>query len=86
MINPARAFGPQLVANAWSGWGEFWIWYVGPFAGAAIAALLYDELFLRSSQSSAPSTAARERPMDTPPPPPPPPPPPAPASADSPPA
>jgi len=48
MLNPARAFGPQLVANAWSGWGEFWIWYVGPFAGGAIAALLYDELYLRT--------------------------------------
>src|SRR5437899_2510294 len=33
MMNPARAFGPQLVGNSWSGWGSFWIWYVGPFAG-----------------------------------------------------
>jgi aquaporin TIP len=44
IINPARALGPQLVGNAWGNW---WIWYVGPFAGGAIAALLYDELFLR---------------------------------------
>jgi len=44
MVNPARAFGPQLVANSWS---DFWIWYVGPLAGGAIAALLYDELYLR---------------------------------------
>ena len=43
-LNPARAFGPQLVANAW---GDFWIYYVGPLAGGAIAALLYDELYLR---------------------------------------
>ena len=43
-INPARAFGPELVANAWT---DFWIWYVGPMAGGAIAALLYDELYLR---------------------------------------
>jgi aquaporin Z len=43
-INPARAFGPELVANAWTDW---WIWYVGPMAGGAIAALLYDELYLR---------------------------------------
>ena len=41
---PARAFGPELIANAWS---DFWIWYVGPMAGGAIAALLYDELYLR---------------------------------------
>jgi aquaporin Z len=46
-INPARAFGPELVANVWD---DFWIWYVGPLAGGAIAALLYDELFLRSAR------------------------------------
>ncbi len=44
IVNPARAFGPQLVANSWS---DFWIWYIGPLAGGAIAALLYDELYLR---------------------------------------
>jgi aquaporin TIP len=43
-FNPARAFGPELVANSWS---DFWIWYVGPLAGGAIAALLYDEVYLR---------------------------------------
>jgi aquaporin Z len=42
-MNPARAFGPQLVGHVWSHW---WIWYVGPFAGAAIAALLYEALYL----------------------------------------
>lgn len=46
-LNPARAFGPELVANVWD---DFWVWYVGPFAGAAIAALLYDELFLRPAR------------------------------------
>jgi aquaporin TIP len=44
IINPARALGPQLIGNSW---GDAWIWYVGPFAGGAIAALLYDELYLR---------------------------------------
>jgi aquaporin TIP len=44
IINPARALGPQLVGNSWS---DAWIWYVGPLAGGAIAALLYDELYLR---------------------------------------
>lgn len=43
-MNPARAFGPELVHNAWS---DAWIWYVGPFAGAAVAALLYEFLYLR---------------------------------------
>jgi aquaporin TIP len=44
IINPARALGPMLVDNHWT---DFWIWYVGPLAGGAIAALLYDELYLR---------------------------------------
>jgi phosphate/sulfate permease len=43
-MNPARAFGPQLVGNHWN---DFWVWYVGPFAGAVIAAVLYELLYLR---------------------------------------
>ena len=50
-MNPARAFGPELVANVWD---DFWIWYVGPLAGGAIAALLYDELYLRSARPVPP--------------------------------
>jgi aquaporin Z len=43
MMNPARAFGPQLVGNHWS---HFWVWYVGPLAGGALAALAYEILYL----------------------------------------
>jgi aquaporin TIP len=43
-MNPARAFGPQLAGNHWANW---WVWYVGPFAGAVIAASLYELLYLR---------------------------------------
>jgi aquaporin TIP len=43
-MNPARAFGPQLVGNAWS---DGWIWYLGPLIGGGAAALLYDYLYLR---------------------------------------
>jgi MIP family channel proteins len=43
-MNPARAFGPELLANHWT---DFWIWYVGPFAGAVIAAVAYEMLYLR---------------------------------------
>jgi len=32
-MNPARAFGPQLVDNTW---GDFWVWYIGPLAGGII--------------------------------------------------
>ncbi len=43
-MNPARAFGPEL----WSGnWGEGWIYYVGPVAGALLASSVYEYLYLR---------------------------------------
>ena len=42
-MNPVRAFGPQLVQHDWTDW---WVWYLGPFAGAAIAALVYEFLYL----------------------------------------
>ena len=45
-FNPARAFGPELVSGTWN---DAWIYYVGPLAGGAIAALLYDEVYLRAS-------------------------------------
>jgi aquaporin TIP len=45
-MNPARAFGPQLVGHHWSHW---WVWYLGPFAGAVIAAALYEMLYLQQS-------------------------------------
>src|ERR1700752_276511 len=35
-MNPARAFGPELAGNMWHG---AWIYWVGPFAGALLAAL-----------------------------------------------
>lgn len=37
-INPARAFGPALVAGAWQ---DHWVWWVGPLAGGALAGLAY---------------------------------------------
>jgi len=43
-MNPARALGPELVQNVWD---DFWVYIVGPLAGAAAAALLYDYLYLR---------------------------------------
>ena len=49
MMNPARAFGSHVVDNNWS---DAWIWYVGPFLGGAIAALLYELLYLRPLRPS----------------------------------
>jgi aquaporin TIP len=43
-MNPARAFGPELVANVW---GDAWVWYAGPLLGAAVAALVYEFLYLK---------------------------------------
>jgi MIP family channel proteins len=43
-LNPARAFGPELLSRHWS---DAWVWYVGPYVGGALAALAYDYLYLR---------------------------------------
>jgi aquaporin NIP len=37
-MNPARSFGPALVAGEWH---DLWIYLVGPIAGAALGALAY---------------------------------------------
>ena len=42
-LNPARAFGPELASGHWAFW---WVYWVGPLAGAAAAALLYEHLYL----------------------------------------
>jgi aquaporin TIP len=46
-MNPARAFGPELAGNTWSGW---WIYWVGPIAGALLASVVYEYLYLRPPQ------------------------------------
>src|SRR4051812_8194270 len=37
-MNPARSFGPALASGTWT---HFWIYVVGPLAGAAIGAFAY---------------------------------------------
>jgi MIP family channel proteins len=45
-FNPARSFGPALVAKAFDGIGHFvWVYTVAPIVGAILAALLYGFLF-----------------------------------------
>src|SRR5919197_555563 len=43
-MNPARAFGPELVSRHWNDW---WVWYAGPALGGAIAAFVYEWIYLR---------------------------------------
>jgi aquaporin TIP len=65
-MNPARALGPELVHGEWA---DAWIWYVGPAAGAVVAALLYEWLYLRPLAPvpvGPPETGVREpRPGET---------------------
>jgi aquaporin TIP len=42
-MNPARAFGPQLIGDYWS---HGWVWYAGPIVGATVASLVYQLLYL----------------------------------------
>lgn len=41
-MNPAVSFGPALVT--WS-WENQWVYWAGPLAGAAVAALAYELFF-----------------------------------------
>jgi MIP family channel proteins len=43
-MNPARAFGPEIVGNHWA---DAWVWYLGPVLGGIAAALAYEYLYLR---------------------------------------
>lgn len=65
-MNPARAFGPELVGNVW---GEGWIYWLGPIVGALIAGLAYEYLYLRPPQPPVVGTpesgVAEPRPGET---------------------
>jgi MIP family channel proteins len=43
-LNPARSFGPAVVTGELAGQVVYW---TGPIVGSIVAALLYDQLFLR---------------------------------------
>src|SRR3954454_23467833 len=65
-MNPARAFGPELVSGTWT---TAWIYWVGPILGALIAAFAFDLLYLRPARPAVVGTAesgvAEPRPGDT---------------------
>ena len=64
-MNPARALGPELAGNMWTGW---WIYWAGPAAGGVVAALLYEFLYLRPTKPAVVGTpesgVAEPRPGD----------------------
>ncbi|KAL9241238.1 hypothetical protein vseg_015369 [Gypsophila vaccaria] len=51
-INPARSFGAAVIYNQEKSWNEHWIFWVGPFIGAAIAAF-YHQYILRAAAIKA---------------------------------
>ncbi|XP_072985677.1 probable aquaporin PIP2-2 [Typha latifolia] len=51
-INPARSFGAAVIYNTDKAWDDQWMFWVGPFIGAIIAAA-YHEYVLRASAAKA---------------------------------
>ncbi|WVZ15020.1 hypothetical protein V8G54_012586 [Vigna mungo] len=51
-INPARSFGAAVIYNKEKAWDDHWIFWVGPFIGAAIAAF-YHQFILRAGAAKA---------------------------------
>ncbi|BBN70291.1 plasma membrane intrinsic protein 1B [Prunus dulcis] len=49
-INPARSLGAAIIYNKDRAWDDHWIFWVGPFIGAALAAL-YHQIVIRPSHS-----------------------------------
>lgn len=65
-MNPARSFGPAVVADVWD---DQWIYWFGPLIGAAVAALVYEFVFMdrddddgEDVQEAAPPEVAAQEP------------------------
>ncbi len=43
VMNPARAITPALVSGNWTNW---YVWWIGPIAGAIVASIIYTYIFL----------------------------------------
>ena len=50
-MNPARSFGPALVAGEWR---DFWIYVAGPLLGAVVAAFAYELVRGRNAEAGLP--------------------------------
>ena len=66
-LNPARSLGPAVASGVFEGQVVYW---AGPIVGAILAALIYDQLFLRRAPELPLHGAVRpeEPPADSPPP------------------
>ncbi|KAL9226096.1 hypothetical protein vseg_001946 [Gypsophila vaccaria] len=42
-MNPAVTFGPAVVSWTWT---HHWVYWLGPFIGAALAAIIYDHIYI----------------------------------------
>ncbi|KAK7836932.1 aquaporin pip2-2 [Quercus suber] len=51
-INPARSFGAAVIYNKAEAWDDHWIFWIGPFIGATIAAL-YHQFVMSASAAQA---------------------------------
>jgi hypothetical protein len=54
-MNPARWFGPAVVQGLFTDW---WVYWVGPIVGAVVAALVWNEVFLREVVSPEPGSSS----------------------------
>ncbi|MCL7027298.1 hypothetical protein MKW94_014128 [Papaver nudicaule] len=54
-MNPAVSFGPAVVSWTWT---NHWVYWLGPFIGAALAAIVYDTIFIgENNHEQLPTTA-----------------------------
>jgi MIP family channel proteins len=58
-MNPARSFGPALVAGVW---GNHWVYWVGPLVGAAVAMFIYDFCFSAVPKGAGVMSEANHKP------------------------
>ncbi|VAH34492.1 unnamed protein product [Triticum turgidum subsp. durum] len=56
-INPARSFGAAVIYNNEKAWDDHWIFWVGPFIGAAIAAAYHQYVLRASATKLGPSAS-----------------------------
>ncbi|XP_022951998.1 aquaporin TIP4-1-like isoform X3 [Cucurbita pepo subsp. pepo] len=54
-MNPARSFGPALVAGDWT---DHWVYWVGPLIGGGLAGFIYENFFIERSHVPLPRAEA----------------------------